>query len=254
MTQFVMNNMNNKLLAINILRRDEQKCLNTYGACSNSAINLSYFNGYSTQTTYNFCSEECRLKYRGEFKNKRVPRKQKWIVPPRGEWIVTIDKLTYVYDPWEQKYYMYKLGAGLLNDLDTIVADENSEYYRTLLDIISRDLPVPQQPNKPFPKKYNQLVALGIDAKTISQMEKKLPANHYVCHVCGKVLIVTGGVATNLLLCPRCNWDIKGKGYERYVDRQTGKQVKQQSTSSKRFRKQKRIKSRRQTNEPKLCC
>jgi hypothetical protein len=226
-----------------------KKCLNTYGACNKDTTELKYFNGYSTQTTDNFCSEECRLKYRGEFKNKRVPNRKKWIVPPRNEWIVPINKLTYIYDPWEQKYYLYKQGVGLLNDLDTVVADENSDYYRTLLDIINRDLPVPQQqPNKPFPKKYNKLVALGIDEKTLSQIEKNLPANHYICHVCGKVLIVTGGKVTNLLLlCPRCGWDIRGKGYGRYMKQQKNKQDIQQSTSSKRFSKQNQIKSRRQT-------
>jgi ribosomal protein L37AE/L43A len=228
--------------------KDIKSCLSTYGACDKPAINLSYFNGYSTQITNNFCSEECRLKYRGEFKNKRVPYKKKWIVPPRHEWIVTLGILTYIYDPWEQIYHLNKPGTGLLNDLDTVVADENSEYYRTLLDIINRELHVPlQQPNKPFPKKYNQLVALGIDRKIISQIEKNIPANHFICHVCGKVLIVTGGKVTNLLLCPRCGWDIRGKGYERYVERQTNKQDVQQSTSSKRFSKQKQIKSRRQT-------
>jgi hypothetical protein len=223
-------------------------CLNTYGVCNKDTLELKYFNGYSTQITNNYCSEECRLKYRGEFKNKRVPNRKKWIVPPRNEWIVLINKLTYIYDPWEQKYYLYKQGVGLLNDLDTVVADENSDYYRTLLDIIIRDLPVPQQqPNKPFPKKYDQLVALGKDKKTISQIEKNLPTDHYICHVCGKVLIVAGGKVTNLLLCPRCGWDIRGNGYERYVDRQTENQDVQPSTSSKRFPKQKHIKSRRKT-------
>lgn len=226
--------------------KDVKSCLNTYGTCSNPAINLFYSNGYSTQTTNNFCSEECRLKYWVELKNKRTPRRQKWIVPLRNEWIVTMGILTYIYDPWEQKYYLYKRGTGLLNDLDTVVADENSDYYRTLLDIINRNLSVPQQqPNKPFPKKYNQLVELGIDEKTISKLEKNLPSGQYICHVCGKVLIVTRGVVTNLLLCPRCNWNIRGTGYKSYMEQQKRNHNIEQSTISNRFRKQQLIKSRR---------
>jgi len=226
--------------------KDIKSCLNTYGACGKPAINLSYFNGYSTQTTSSFCSKECRLKYKCEIKNKRVPRRQKWIVPPRNEWIVTIGILTYIYDPWEQKYYLYKQGTGLLNDLDAVVADENSDYYKMLLDIINRNLSVPQQqPNKPFPKKYNQLVELGIAEGTISKLEKNLPSGQYICHVCGKVLIVTRGVATNLLLCPRCNWNIRGKGYTRYMEQQRRNHNIGQSTISNRFRKQQLIKSRR---------
>ena len=167
--------------------------------------------------------------------------------PSRNEWIVTIGTCTYIYDPWRQKYYIYKLGTGLLDDLDSIVADENSEYYKTVLKTIDDNVPVPGQPRKPLKQKYK---TPSVDKKTITKVQQNLPAGHHICYGCGKVIIVTGPKATNLLLCPRCNGNISEERSKRFLEQKRRRAQTQHNTRKqsaiKRLRKRKTIKSRRQ--------
>lgn len=67
----------------------------------------------------------------------------KYHVPHPDEWLVKLNGRSYVYDPWEQRYYLYFSYAGIC-DFSTkaneyVIVDrrgKDSKYCRTLLRVM----------------------------------------------------------------------------------------------------------------------
>jgi hypothetical protein len=121
--------------------KEEKRCLNTYGCYGKPTIILTYRVGNETKTTDNFCSEECRLKYRGEYKNKTkhsdISKRDEFLPEPE-DMLVELDGRVYIYDIWDRKLYLYKLGRGLVDERKPgiLIHSEKNGYVRILLDTI----------------------------------------------------------------------------------------------------------------------
>ena len=134
------------------------KCLNTRGGCNKEAIYIEELH------CSNFCSYECYLIYVGKKKpsiNKRKQFKnhsrQKihdlyiWAMtdivptgsnnlttPVSEEWIIALKNSdNYLWDDFEKKYVRYILSYGLVDESGKLIADENSEYYRAVINRIN---------------------------------------------------------------------------------------------------------------------
>ncbi|MCJ7572000.1 MAG: hypothetical protein MUO82_09020 [Candidatus Thermoplasmatota archaeon] len=132
-------------------------CLNSRG-CNNAAKYIEEIK------SSNFCSYECYLIYKGEMKPRTPIRKTfkdkerqhlhdlyiwavtgdrpDWVEknikrPNPEEWIVTIEKSTYLWDDFERKYTRYMLGYGLVDDFGNLITDENSDYYKAVIERIN---------------------------------------------------------------------------------------------------------------------
>jgi uncharacterized C2H2 Zn-finger protein len=121
--------------------------------------------------------------------------------PPRNDWISrTPSKQTYIWDCWDRVFYQYKKGIGLINDLDTVIADEDSEYYKELIKIINGKIQLKKiGPQPKRPKNH------GLPNAIIPEKMKKLPKEHRLCKGCNRIIKIHGPKPTNLLACPNCN-------------------------------------------------
>ena len=117
------------------------KCINTYDCIGKPTIELTYRVGGETRTTTNFCSPECLKKYKGEykFKNKHSDiSKRNEFIPDPEDMLVELDGEVYIYDIWDRKLYLYKLGRGLVDERNPglLIHSEKNGYVRKLLDAI----------------------------------------------------------------------------------------------------------------------
>jgi len=120
--------------------------------------------------------------------------------PPRKEWILkTPTKQMFIWDCWDGCYYQYHKGIGLIDDLDTVVVDESSDYFKTLMKIINKELPLSKIVPQPMKTKAHGLPWIPLPAKM-----KKLPKDCILCGSCHQIIKVIGPPITNLTLCPNC--------------------------------------------------
>jgi len=128
--------------------------------------------------------------------------------PPRKDWItISPTKQKFIWDCWDGIYYQYRLGIGLIDDMDTVVIDEGSDYIKTLMKVINKELPlskIPPQPSKTKPH--------GLPWNSLPKKMKKLSKNCVLCGSCHQIIKIHGPKQTNLLACPNCGrkiWNIK---------------------------------------------
>jgi len=186
--------------------------MNTYGGCNKPTIEIQYSTGFGegTRITTNFCSDKCRKLYKGDLKGKKEGKKStvNFIVPPRKEFLKTFGKgkfkQTFLYNPWERKYYQYIDQVGIIDDLGRIFVKEDTEYFKVLKKICNNiKVKLPERPpSKPVVN--NNLVPW-------KKIEKeKLPKGLYKCNTCGHNIKVIGKI-TNQIICPICRVDISHK-------------------------------------------
>lgn len=178
-------------------------CLSTYGGCQKPTVPLEYRVGGRIDITNNFCSKECQKMYHGDKKSKKKISKRSLRIPSKKDWIVIISNprappQTFIWDSTLHKYLQYKLGVGLTDDLDNVIADEDSSYYKSVIS--SLDLKSKEKFNT-LPKK-SKIPPKSFD-KSI-----KLPKEYYHCNFCGQLIRVQGPEITNMLICPNCDYNI----------------------------------------------
>jgi hypothetical protein len=134
-------------------------CLNTRGCYHKEAKYIKEIN------SSNFCSLECYYRYTGR-KKPSIPErkifadperqqlhdlyrwalgteKPDWVKQKEGrpkpdEWIVTLSNcVTYLLDDFDRRFVWYKLGKGIFDGLLRLITDENSDYYRKVIDRIN---------------------------------------------------------------------------------------------------------------------
>ncbi len=143
--------------------------------------------------------------------------------PPRKDWIIkTPTKLMFMWDCWDGCYYIYHKGIGLINDLDVVIADENSEYFKTLMKIINKELPLSKIVPQPMKPKSH-----GIPQVQLPKKMKKLPKDCILCTKCNQIIKVHGPWITNLCLCPNCGGKLP---YEEPKSKKNKPQQVQQKT------------------------
>lgn len=148
--------------------------------------------------------------YRENDELRETPRKSDYVckteqrIPKRKDWSKQVGDNTYLYDPWFKVYRVYKLGEGLLDDLDRVLANEESKYFQTLRTLIDNPrMKIPSRPT-PLPKitrrqKYYDARA----GKPITLIDESLlPRDCYQCLNCGEIVRIT---ISGQERCPDCN-------------------------------------------------
>ena len=136
-------------------------------------------------------------------KNKKGAGENVIYHPPKKDWKRRFKKQTFIWDCWDGTYYQYELGIGLIDDLDIVVADENSKYYKTLIKIINNNTPLSKIGKQPPKTKFSSLPSNQLPAKPI-----KIPKKSSLCKNCHRIIRIYGPKPTNLLICPNCNTKI----------------------------------------------
>jgi len=125
-------------------------------------------------------------------------------IPKRKDWILQLGNQTFMYDPWFKVYRLYKLGEGLLDDLDRVVADEDSKYFKTLKELIDNPrMKIPPRVT-PLPKiRELKSVSDAKQGKPITLIEESLlPPEIYQCVNCGNIHRIT---TQPQMRCPDCD-------------------------------------------------
>jgi DNA-directed RNA polymerase subunit RPC12/RpoP len=177
------------------------KCLNTYGGCENPPIPLEYHYGGRVSITSNFCSSACMKRYSGNMHFVRKGKsKNSYRIPPKTDWVIVIKNKylsqTFIWDNTGKRYLQYHLGIGLVDDMDNVIAKEDSNYFKSIIE--SLDSEFKEKLIKPKPSKIPKQPIKHID----------LPKGYYLCNGCGQIIRVIGPKITNMLKCPNCNVNI----------------------------------------------
>ena len=181
------------------------KCLNTYGSCQNPTVPLEYPCGGRILITNNFCSDTCRKSYSGNIKSKRRSGNKKSFYrhPLKKDWIVEISnhgapKQIFIWDSISCRYYQYHLGIGLVDDLDNVIANEDSPLYKSIIESLDKNTRRKILYPKPIKLPHKSL------NKPI-----KLPKNYKICNNCGQLLKFADiKLIPDMLICPNCDWNI----------------------------------------------
>jgi len=127
--------------------------------------------------------------------------------PQRDDWITKLTTgQTYIWDCWDGCYYQYRKGIGLIDDVDMVIADENSDYFKEPMKVINRKTGVSDikpQPQKPKPYSVPPNKPIKIAKKYMKEFKQ--------CGYCNSLIRIIGPQSTNLIICPDCNRNL----YER---------------------------------------